>query len=98
MKIFFSQQKVNMKKQKAAVLLRKYLVIHENLVVRIPQTYKIDLPLQSGFVFSKLVVYLWFSKWTGFNDKGCDEVEAIECLELLEWNCGGSETGPVLYL
>ena len=88
-----------MKKQKADVLLRKYLVIHENLVVRIPHTcYKIDLPLQSGFVFSKLVVYLWFSKWTGFNDKGCDEVEAIECLELLQWNCGGSETGSVLYL
>ena len=43
-------------------------------------------------------IYLWFSKWTGFNDNGCDEVEAIECLELLEWNCGGSETGPVLYL
>ena len=68
-------------------------------------SFKIDFPLQSGFVFSKLVVgsgeqniYLWFSKWTGFNDKGCDEVEAIECLELLEWNCGGSETGPVLYL
>ena len=65
----------------------------------------IDFPIQSGFVFLKLVIrsgmqdiYLWFSKWTGFNDNGCDEVEAIECLELLEWNCGGSETGPVLYL